>query len=219
MNREILKKNFEAGGFIVTFFDTKEAAADYIVESISGSAGGSGSTGGSGSAGGSGSIGGSGTTVGFGGSMTAKEMGLYDRLKAAGNDCVWHWADADKGPAVFEKAFHAENYILSANGVSEEGYIVNIDGTGNRIAATVYGKKKVWFVVGKNKIVPTLEEAMKRADTTAAILNAKRFLPADAAEEQIEAKRDQSCRAMTIHRKPMNGMVCEIVFVDEELGY
>ena len=201
MNREILKKNFEAGGFIVTFFDTKEAAADYIVESISGSAGGSG------------------TTVGFGGSMTAKEMGLYDRLKAAGNDCVWHWADADKGPDVFEKAFHAENYILSANGVSEEGYIVNIDGTGNRIAATVYGKKKVWFVVGKNKIVPTLEEAMKRADTTAAILNAKRFLPADAAEEQIEAKRDQICRAMTIHRKPMNGMVCEIVFVDEELGY
>ena len=195
MNKEILKKNFEAGGFTVTFFDTKEAAADHIAGSIKDS------------------------TVGFGGSMTAKEMGLYDRLKAAGNDCVWHWIEADKKQDVFEKAFHAEHYILSANGISEEGYIVNIDGTGNRIAATVFGKKKVWFVVGKNKIVPTLEEAMKRADTTAAILNAKRFLPADATEEQIEAKRDQICRAMTIHRKPMNGMECEIVFVDEELGY
>lgn len=195
MNKEILKKNFEAGGFTVTFFDTKEAAADYIAGSIKDS------------------------TVGFGGSMTAKEMGLYDRLKAAGNDCVWHWIEADKKQDVFEKAFHAEHYILSANGISEEGYIVNIDGTGNRIAATVFGKKKVWFVVGKNKIVPTLAEAMKRADTTAAILNAKRFLPADATEEQIEAKRDQICRAMTIHRKPMNGMESEIVFVDEELGY
>ena len=195
MNKEILKKNFEAGGFTVTFFDTKEAAADHIAGSIKDS------------------------TVGFGGSMTAKEMGLYDRMKAAGNDCVWHWIEADKGPDVFEKAFHAKHYILSANGVSEEGYIVNIDGTGNRIAATVFGKKKVWFVVGKNKIVPTLAEAMKRADTTAAILNAKRFLPADATEEQIEAKRDQICRAMTIHRKPMNGMESEIVFVDEELGY
>ena len=195
MNKEVLKKNFEAGGFTVTFFDTKEAAADHIVGSIKDS------------------------TVGFGGSMTAKELGLYDRLKAAGNDCVWHWIDADKRQDVFEKAFHAEHYILSANGISEEGYIVNIDGTGNRIAATVFGKKKVWFVVGKNKIVPTLAEAMKRADTTAAILNAKRFLPADATEEQIEAKRDQICRAMTIHRKPMNGMESEIVFVDEELGY
>lgn len=195
MNKEILKKNFEAGGFTVTFFDTKEAAADHIAGSIKDS------------------------TVGFGGSMTAKEMGLYDRLKAAGNDCVWHWIEADKKQDVFEKTFHAEHYILSANGISEEGYIVNIDGTGNRIAATVFGKKKVWFVVGKNKIVPTLAEAMKRADTTAAILNAKRFLPADATEEQIEAKRDQICRAMTIHRKPMNGMESEIVFVDEELGY
>lgn len=195
MNKEILKKNFEAGGFTVTFFDTKEAAADHIAGIIKDS------------------------TVGFGGSMTAKEMGLYDRLKAAGNDCVWHWIEADKKQDVFEKTFHAEHYILSANGISEEGYIVNIDGTGNRIAATVFGKKKVWFVVGKNKIVPTLAEAMKRADTTAAILNAKRFLPADATEEQIEAKRDQICRAMTIHRKPMNGMESEIVFVDEELGY
>ena len=195
MNKETLKKNFEAGGFTVTFFDTKEAAADHIAGSIKDS------------------------TVGFGGSITAKEMGLYDRLKEAGNDCVWHWIEADKKQDVFEKAFHAEHYILSANGISEEGYIVNIDGTGNRIAATVFGRKKVWFVVGKNKIVPTLAEAMKRADTTAAILNAKRFLPADATEEQIEAKRDQICRAMTIHRKPMNGMESEIVFVDEELGY
>ena len=129
------------------------------------------------------------------------------------------WSSKQRTVVDFSALKTPGQYILSANGVSEEGYIVNIDGTGNRIAATVYGKKKVWFVVGKNKIVPTLEEAMKRADTTAAILNAKRFLPADAAEEQIEAKRDQICRAMTIHRKPMNGMVCEIVFVDEELGY
>ncbi len=195
MNKEVLKKNFEAGGFTVTFFDTKEAAADYIVSSISN------------------------TTVGFGGSMTAKVMDLYDRLKAAGNDCVWHWIEADKGPDVFEKELHAKHFILSANGISEDGYIVNIDGTGNRIAATVYGKKKVWFVVGKNKIVPTLAEAMKRSDTTAAILNAKRFLPADATEEQIAKKQDQISNAMTIHRHPMSGMQCEIVFIDEELGF
>lgn len=198
MNREVLKRNFEANRFIVTFFDTKEAAADHIVRSISG---------------------GSSATVGFGGSMTAKEMGLYDRLKAAGHDCVWHWAEADKGPEVFEKELHAEHFILSANGVSEDGYLVNIDSIGNRIAATVYGKKKVWFVVGRNKIVPTLAEAMKRADTTASIRNAKRFLAADATEEQIEAKRDEISNAMTIHRHPMKGMVCEVVFVDEVLGY
>ena len=136
MDYQVLKKNFEDHRFRTSYFETKEEAAAYLKEQIRD------------------------TTVGFGGSVTSTEMGLYELL-GENNTVYWHWQNP--GRETLRNAQNTEVYILSANGVSETGELVNIDGTGNRVATSVFGPKKVYYVVGKNKIAPDLPSAMKRA--------------------------------------------------------
>lgn len=105
--------------------------------------------------------------------MTAAQLGLPEKLEAAGCTVYargrsWDRKDTDKGVT-------APVYISSANGVAETGELVNIDGTGNRVAATLYGPEKVYFIVGLNKLAPTLEAAIWRARNIASPLNAKRL--------------------------------------------
>ena len=73
------------------------------------------------------------------------------------------------------EATSAEVYISSLNGVSENGELINIDGGGNRVASTLYGHKKVYFIIGENKIAPDYDAALWRARNIAAPLNAKRL--------------------------------------------
>ena len=80
------------------------------------------------------------SSVGWGGSETLKEIGARDALLAAGKTICDHQTVMDL-------------FLLSANAVTDGGVIVNIDGTGNRIAASIYGPKRVVYVIGRNKIV------------------------------------------------------------------
>ena len=195
MERELLKENFEAHGFAVSFFDTKEDAAEYILSRV-----------------GTGS-------VGIGGCMTAKEMGLYEKLSAQGASVYWHW-NADGDTKVFEHARDAEFYICSANGASETGELVNIDGTGNRVAATTFGKKKVFFLVGSNKIVPTISDALERAETIASRKNVLRYAAgAELSEEEMAKRMEDMNRVAVVYLRPVYGMAAEVVFIDEELGF
>lgn len=125
---EKLRRNLESHGFGYRYFETPEEAADYLCASLHG------------------------RTVGIGGSITVEELGVYPRL-AEDNQVFWHWK---QDPAQARaQAGAAEVYLCSANGVSETGEIVNIDGTGNRLAASMYGKKKVYIIIGVNKVEPT----------------------------------------------------------------
>lgn len=130
-----VKQNLEARGFRVSVFATAAEAADYLDSAIDN------------------------TSVGFGGSVTLEQMGLYERLER--HDRVnWHWRPTVDGADARQAAMTAEHYITSVNGLAETGELINIDGTGNRVASTLYGHKKVWFVVGRNKLAPTYEEAL-----------------------------------------------------------
>ena len=198
MNRELLKKNFEKHLFATSFFDTKEEAADYLCSQIRN------------------------TTVGFGGSMTLTAMNLYDRLTGAGNTVYSHSVSMD--PHCMQKARDSEFYVCSANGVSETGEMVNIDGRGNRVSATLFGPKKVFFVVGRNKIVPSLAEALTRAKTAAAPPNAARLKKKTPCA--AEGKKcfdcnspERICNATVIYERAMTGMEAEVVFIDEDLGF
>ena len=102
-----------------------------------------------------------GTTVGIGGSMTVKAMGLYPRLSAH-NQVIWHWEGA-----ICAEAATTEVYLTSANGVAETGELINIDGNCNRVASSVYGHKRVYYVVGINKIEPDYDRALWRARNVA----------------------------------------------------
>ena len=165
-----------------------------------------------------------GQEIGMGGSVTAAQLGLPEKLEAAGCTVYargrsWDRKDTDKGVT-------APVYISSANGVAETGELVNIDGTGNRVAATLYGPEKVYFIVGLNKLAPTLEAAIWRARNIASPLNAKRLnrrTPC-ALSEVMKCYDCQSperiCRGMAIHMGPMKGVgETIVVLIDEELGY
>lgn len=119
-----------------------------------------------------------GSSVTWGGSMTIRDMGLpqalHDRgtLNVLDRDLIEDRAEVVK---LYEQAFTADVYLSSANAISEDGVIVNIDGNGNRVAAITWGPKKVIFIIGLNKVAQTVEAALARARSTASPVNAARF--------------------------------------------
>lgn len=190
-------ENLRKNGFTVTEFDTRQAAADYLVDSLHGK------------------------TIGMGGSMTMAALNVYDRL-AADNTVYWH--QVAPGPDTTANACNAQVYIASANAVSEEGFILNIDGRGNRVAGTLMAKERVIFVVGRNKLAGPMAQALDRARNTAAPLNAKRLnknTPC-AMDGRCHdcASPDRICNALVVlWKKPSGCEDMEVVVVDEELGY
>ena len=163
-----------------------------------------------------------GKTVGFGGSVTLDQMGLYDRL-AAHNNVIWHWKTEDKLAARYQ-AMTTDMYITSVNGLAETGELINIDGIGNRVAATLFGHKKVWFVVGRNKLAPTYDEALWRARNIAAPKNAqrlKRKTPCAVKGDRCYdcSSPERICRGLVVLWEAIGSMEMEVVLVDEALGY
>ena len=118
-----------------------------------------------------------GSSITWGGSLTIREMGLTAALKA-GNYQVFD-RDEIKTQAekveIYRKAFSCDYYLTSANAITEDGLIVNIDGSGNRVAAITWGPEHVIFVVGMNKVCHDLDAAMSRARHLAAPVNATRI--------------------------------------------
>lgn len=191
-------KNLENRGFCVHRFATGAEAADYLVREVHG------------------------TTVGIGGSVTIDTLGVYDRL-CAGNEVFWHWKSA--APDTRERAGKAETYLCSANGVSETGEIVNIDGYGNRVTGTIYGPRRVFLVVGKNKIASDLNGAIDRARSIAAPLNARRLKrDTPCAKGELRCydcrSREKVCGVMTVFFMPPTSIKeFHVLLVDEDLGY
>ena len=161
-----------------------------------------------------------GKTVGFGGSVTLDTMGVYDLL-ARHNTVLWHWKTQD--PTVRREALTAQVYLTSANGLAETGEILNIDGAGNRVAATLFGHEKVYFVIGRNKLAPTYEEALWRARNIAAPRNAQRLQKktpcAVKGDRCYDCKSpERICRGLVTLWEPMIGMEAEVILVDQDLG-
>ena len=118
-----------------------------------------------------------GCTVAWGGSATIRDMGLTKAVHA-GN---WKVIDRDLAKTPEERTeLHRQGllsdwYLMSANAIAAEGVLVNIDGTGNRLAALCFGPKQVLVLCSAGKIQPTTETAVSRARNTAAPANALRF--------------------------------------------
>lgn len=117
-----------------------------------------------------------GALVSWGGSATLAETGLLEVLKKQCNVLDRDTAGTPQERAeIARRALLCDVFLMSANAVSEDGQLVNVDGNGNRVAALVYGPKSVIVVAGINKVVKTLEDALSRARTVAAPQNAQRF--------------------------------------------
>lgn len=118
-----------------------------------------------------------GASVGWGGSMSAVELGLLDAVRS-GNYVALDRENAknqDERDQLAKDCLSADVFITGANAMSMDGQMVNIDGTGNRVAAIIYGPKQVLVIVGMNKVCDSLEDAVRRARTIASPMNKQRF--------------------------------------------
>jgi L-lactate utilization protein LutB len=166
-----------------------------------------------------------GSSVTWGGTMTVRDLGIPQALKNRGTlevldrDLV---ETPEEKQAMYLKAFSADVYLSSANAISENGVIVNIDGNGNRVAAITWGPKKVIFVIGLNKVAQTVEAALARARSTASPINAARFdiktpCQVDGVCHNCNSA-DSICNYVHFLRNSPRGRHT-VVFVGEDLGY
>ena len=178
-------------GFAVQHFATGREAADYLDGAIDG------------------------TTVGIGGSKTIDQLGLYDRLTGH-NTVWWHWRTP--GFATLDNALTAPVYLSSANAITEDGQILNIDGRGNRVAFLCYGPQNVIILAGMNKVVTDVD-----ARNPAAVQNMQRFdgdQPCHELGRCVDCRsKSRGCNALLVLWGQMMDMAkVEVVLIDEPLG-
>ena len=163
-------------------------------------------------------------SVAWGGSMTMDQLGLKDKLKAAGYSLIDRDAasTAEERELIMHKALNSGSFIMSSNAITEDGQLFNIDGKGNRLAALVYGPESVIIIAGMNKVVQNIDAAYDRVRGYAAPANAQRF------DIDTPCKKIGECAdclsASTICAQFVQTRICKpegrikVVLIGEELG-
>ncbi len=162
------------------------------------------------------------SSVTMGGAMSAHEIGLVDALKE-GN---YNFIDRDKAEdkrAAMLAAYDADYFLTSANAMTEDGVMVNIDGNSNRVSAIAQGPKHVLVIVGMNKICVDVDAAMKRARNVAAPINAQRFglnTPCAKTGSCMNCKSpDTICCQFLITRFSRHEGRIHVILVNDSLGF
>lgn len=167
-----------------------------------------------------------GASVSVGGSMTLFECGVIDHLRSGRFDFKDRYVQglsAEDIKKIYRQAFSCDAYILSANAITENGEIYDVDGTGNRVAAMIYGPDKVIVVVGVNKIVKNVDEAINRIKSCTAPANAKRLNRATPCTKTGYcmdcASPKRICNEyVLIKKQPIKDRI-NVIFLNETLGY
>ena len=166
-----------------------------------------------------------GSSVGWGGATSAIQIGLLDAVRAGNYEAL----DRDNAPSAEERSkivrrcFDADFFITGANAISLDGQMVNIDGSGNRVAAMIYGPKNVIVIAGMNKVCKDLDSAVIRARTVAAPINQQRFqgnTPCTVTGVCGDCKSEQCiCNQIVItrHCRPAGRII--FILVGEDLGF
>lgn len=166
-----------------------------------------------------------GASVGWGGALSAQQIGLMDALSAGEYNPI----DRDKTnspeerKAAMKRCLLADVFITGANALSMDGQMVNIDGMGNRVAAIVYGPESIIVIAGMNKVTDTLEDALRRARTVAAPVNKQRFpgdTPCKVTGTCADCRSERCiCNQILITRNSRPAGRIKIILVGEDLGF
>lgn len=163
-----------------------------------------------------------GSTVTMGGAMSAHEIGLVEALKQGNYHFIDRDAFEDKRAAMLQ-AYDADFFLSSANAITEDGVLVNIDGNSNRVSAIAQGPKHVLFIVGMNKVCDDVDGAMKRARNVAAPINAQRFdlsTPCAKTGSCMNCKSpDTICCQFLITRYSRHQGRIHVILVNDTLGF
>jgi L-lactate utilization protein LutB len=199
MDKDKLFRQLKRKKIDLYWFETKEEAADFISSLLSEK------------------------KIVFGGSMTLKQCGMYEKL-SENNEVFWHWHNNDI-EARRKAELEADVYMASLNGISETGELISIDGSCNRLSNSMYGNDTVIFVAGVNKVFPTTDEAIHHARNVAAPMNARRVgvkTPCAAGEMRCHdcSSEARICSVMSIiWQKPIPMKKMMLVLINENLGY
>ena len=163
-----------------------------------------------------------GSSVTMGGAMSAHEIGLVEAVKNGNYRFLDRDKATDKRAAMLE-AYDADFFLTSANAITDDGIMVNIDGNSNRVSAIAQGPKHVLVIVGMNKVCPDLDSAMKRARNVAAPTNAQRFglsTPCAKTGACFDCKSpDTICCQFLITRYSRHESRISVIVVNDNLGF
>lgn len=166
-----------------------------------------------------------GSKISWGGTMSVEEIGLTQALKS-GDYVVYDRAEAktpEEVREVYRKTFDCDFFLGSANAMTEDGVMVNVDGNSNRVSAYAFGPAHVLLIVGMNKVVKTEADAMSRARNEAAPINAQRFdlgTPCAKNGSCYDCKCEDSicCQILTTRFSKVKNRF-KIILVNEDLGF
>ncbi|MCK4594374.1 lactate utilization protein [bacterium] len=201
LNGENLVAQLEVLGYDAVYAPSREVALDELLERIP-----------------------AGASIGAGGSLTLGQIGALDALRGRGHEVFYPLtpdAPRDEKIALCKRSLTADVYLTGVNAITADGEIVNLDGTGNRVAATCFGPGRVIYVAGINKLCFDLEEAISRVRNFAAPANAMRLkLDTPCADTGFCHDCDSPqriCNRLVIHLRAGRGEHSVIV-VGETLG-
>ncbi|RKX20379.1 MAG: lactate utilization protein [Candidatus Zixiibacteriota bacterium] len=166
-------------------------------------------------------------TVSWGGSLTHIQTGIYAELKKRSDITILDTYDKSLSPSeayeLRRRSLLVDLFITGTNAVTERGRLVNLDMIGNRVAAITFGPRNVIIVVGRNKIVADVDEAIERIKTYAAPVNAMRL------EKNTPCRKtgvcqnckspDRICNAWTISEKSFPKGRIKVILINEDLGF
>ena len=163
-----------------------------------------------------------GSSVTMGGGMSVHEIGLVKSLSGGNYHFIDRDAYADKREAML-LAYDADVFLSSANAITEDGVLINIDGNANRVSAIAQGPRKVIMIVGMNKVCSDVDGAMKRARNVAAPINAQRFglnTPCAKTGSCMNCKSpDTICCQFLITRYSKHADRIHVILVNDALGF
>ena len=166
------------------------------------------------------------STVSCGGSMSLFETGIIDHLRSGRYNFLDRYKEGlskEELTQLFKESFFTDAYFASSNAVTEDGKLYNVDGNGNRVAAMLFGPEKVILVVGVNKIVKNIDEAVIRNKEISAPTNAKRLnkmTPCTKVGYCMDCKsNDKICREFTVISSQVNKDRIHVIFMNENIGY
>ena len=166
-----------------------------------------------------------GASVGWGGALSAQQIGLIDAVKSGNFAAIDRDAATtpEERTQALKRCLTADVFLCGANALSLDGQMVNIDGTGNRVAAIAYGPDTILVIAGMNKVCDTLDDAVTRARTVAAPMNKQRFpfkTPCEVTGACADCKSEESiCTQILITRNCRPAGRIKFVLVGEELGF
>ncbi|MDD5878509.1 MAG: lactate utilization protein [Clostridiales bacterium] len=167
-----------------------------------------------------------GEVVSVGGSMSLFESKVIELLRSGRYEFLDRYKKdltQEDIKEIYRKSFFADTYFASANAITEDGKIFNVDGNGNRVAAILYGPDKVVLIVGVNKIVKNIEQAVARNRAISGPANAKRLnlsTPCIKTGQCMECNiEDRICCEYTVIKRQRNPKRMHVIFINDTLGF